>query len=120
MTDDRSVQDELEGFFAAARAKRVVPDAGLEARVLAMAVAEQPAAPPRLPAAGGTGPGRFWPDLAQLLGGWRGLGGMTAAMVLGLTVGMAGAIEVPLTIGADVLDLTPVADSLFADAGGGN
>lgn len=97
MTDkDDAFLDEL---FADARADDPVPSDALRARVLADAAAAMAGEPVDAV------PGRFWPNLAALLGGWPALGGVAAAGLAGLWVGITppAAIE---TFAADMLGTT--------------
>jgi hypothetical protein len=86
MMTDRDM-DELDALFAAARSHRVAVDGDLMARVLADAAAAQPlVASPR---ARVSSRDRLTRALQDLLGGWRPLGGMVAAGLAGLWVGLA-------------------------------
>ena len=84
MTDARKT-DDLDQLFAAMRTNGAgdVPD-DLMARVLADAVREMPS--PRPAAAPGGG---FLASLSDLLGDWRGMGGLAAASCAGLWLGVA-------------------------------
>ena len=80
MTDG---DDHLEGLLRAARADRALPPGGdwlarVTGDALAQAAATRAVRPKR--------PGA---QLRALLGGWRGLGGLAAAGVAGLVIGLA-------------------------------
>ena len=110
----------LDPAFAAARAAPPEPAAGLRARVLALALAEQPQTAPR-PGNSPDMSGPFWRELASALGGWWGAGGLTTAMVVGLSIGLAGLVDLPILPQEDApLELMPQGDGLFADAAEGN
>ena len=116
MTDRGAGADRaLEALFAAARAEVPGPGQDLFDRVLALGLAAQPqpasrALPPIRAARSG------WWDALWALGGWRGLGGLSSAMALGLVVGLAGIAEIPFTDRYEALDLMPGADNPFADS----
>ncbi|MCB2115096.1 MAG: dihydroorotate dehydrogenase [Rhodobacteraceae bacterium] len=115
---------ELEGLFRAARALSPAPSGALMARVLADAEAARPRpAPDPTPVSGVAAPS--W--IAQLLGGWRGLGGLATAGAAGLWIGYAGLADTALMQGglidaeaAVTVDLMPSAEgvTLLAGAGG--
>ena len=78
--------DHLEGLFRAARADRAVPpDEDWLARVTGDALAEAAAARVARPPV----PRGLASQLRALLGGWRGLGGLAAARVAGLVIGLS-------------------------------
>lgn len=87
MADDRQkkAEDNLDALFAEAR--RVGPGADLVARVLADAetVQREVARTPQRPKRAGVL--RRPPSWIAALGGWGGLGGVTAAGLVGLAVG---------------------------------
>ena len=96
---DRDDDMMLEACFAAARARDVQPSATLLARVSADAGMVQAAF---LEPAGAVRPGRDETTGAPgalaavlgVLGGWRALGGMIAATLAGVWIGMNGALPV--------------------------
>lgn len=114
--------DDLDTLFAMARAAPPVPSDALMARVLADAVAHQPAprpvAAPRvaLPALGG-----MWHRLADLFGGAGALAGMGGAAVAGLVLGFVqpeGLSALSDTVLGGALDsvaLMPSVDPLFSE-----
>lgn len=87
MADDRRKDGDtgLDALFAEAR--RVTPDDDLVARVLADARAAQDAAAPAMATPRRGGMFRHPPSWIAALGGWGGLGGVTAAGIVGLAVG---------------------------------
>lgn len=78
---------ELEALFRAARQAPPEPDAGFLATLEQDALRELARAPVPTP--------RFGFDLSGLLGGWRGMGGLAAAAVTGLWIGIAPPSGVP-------------------------
>lgn len=80
MTDDKD--DMLNDIFATARAQTPKPDDLLMARVLADA-ARVSAPVPTISRPG------FWARLSDTLGGWPAIGGLAAATVAGVWVGVA-------------------------------
>lgn len=84
----------LDALFDAARAPAAPSDA-LLARVLADAaavqaeIAPQAPGPSHDPAAGPELTGSVWAEIRAGLGGWLGLGGLAAAGLAGLTLGVA-------------------------------
>jgi hypothetical protein len=120
--------DDLDILFAAARAERPEPSEALMARVLADALANQPApvraapAPVIAPAAPQRGP---LAALADLFGGFGALAGMGAAAVAGVFIGFvqpdgltALSDAVSYTVLGGTLEsvaLMPSVDPLFAE-----
>ncbi len=89
MTDLDRDDQLLEGFFRAAREARPVPSATLMARIHADAEAEMPRAPEPAPSARPTNGGVLsW--FGTAFGGWRGIGGLATATVVGLWLGYSG------------------------------
>ncbi len=88
---------ELDDLFAAARAAPPAPSDALMARVMADAMAHQPAARPAQAAPELAAPARivpprrrpFWEPLAAIFGGTGALVGMGGAAVTGLFIGLA-------------------------------
>lgn len=80
MTDQRD--DMLDDIFAQARAQAPQPGDALMARVLEGAV--PPASPAHCPRRQG-----LWARLSDSLGGWPALGGLAAATVAGVWIGIA-------------------------------
>jgi hypothetical protein len=104
----------LETLFAATRSHAPEPPQALADRVMVAALAEQPHR--TLPLAAPLAKASFWDDMARAIGGWRGAGGLGTAMVLGLFIGLSGALDTPLYgTTVEVVDLMPGADALFAD-----
>ena len=131
MTDrrqDPSDDDDLELYFAAARRETPAPSAAFMARVLADAAAAQarmgPArlGPARLGddrAAVVAGPGGIWAQLRAMLGGWPAQGGLVAAGLTGLALGLA-APTAPAVLGdLAALALGQPADTYLVDLGPG-
>lgn len=113
MADD----DDLDPLFAAAR-RQDAPSADLQARVLAAAIAMQPvpaAAPPEASTdrpAHGRG---FLQEVWQALGGWRAVGGLSAAMLVGFWLGLSDPSGLLGQLGvADSVELMPGTDDVFA------
>lgn len=131
--------DDLEPWFAAARAQAPRPEAGMMARLMADAeavaaartapVATAPGGaaplPPLLPSAPARSPVRpsvrrhGRPRLVSGLGGWKAVAGLLAAGVAGVWIGLAvpemvGRLS-PLTSSTDTLDLLAAADSYFEE-----
>ena len=78
--------DMLDDLFAKVSAERATPDDALLARVLAdAAVVQAGFAAPR-PAAPARG---LWGRMMDTIGGWPSLGGLTAATVAGVWIGVA-------------------------------
>lgn len=121
----------VDDLLAAARAARPLPSDALMARVLADAMAEQPAAglslaeAPLAPARVGAGPGRaalrLWQRLVWALGGAGALAGMGTAAVAGLYIGFAqpggvgGLDEVMLGAPLETVELIPGIDALLME-----
>ncbi len=119
MTEDET---ELALFFADAQKHAPIPDAKLVARVLSDAntVQGQPQPESALPKPG------FWAPLrhiADLLGGWGVVAGLSAAAVAGVWIGYTGSAGLGavtadfLTLGAEyeLDDMTPSIDLLLAE-----
>ena len=125
-------EEDLDSLFTAARAAPPAPSDALMARVMADALAQQPA-PPRptgmqAPAPQGLGSqrggsqagGSLWGALTGLFGGAGALAGMGGAAVAGLFIGLAQpALLVSLSdayLGGtlDSVALIPSVDALFA------
>lgn len=119
MTDNDARDDALlETAFAPARADPPLPAADLAARVLGLALAEQPRRAGGMPALPEARSDSVWRDIAALLGGWRGAGGLTMVMLAGFAVGLGGVVDLPVYSGADApLELMPGSDGSFAAAG---
>lgn len=94
MTDD-----DLDGFFAAARREAGPLPAGLAARMQADAARVQAEIAAAVPSGGRARPG-LWQELRAALGGWAGLGGLATAGVAGVWLGLA-----PPALLPDPLDL---------------
>lgn len=124
--------EDLEPWFAAARAQAPQPGAGLMARLMADADAVAAARPapvasggasrlPALPAAPARSPARRRgrSRLVSGLGGWKAVAGLMAAGVAGVWIGLAVPDAVgrlsPLASSADTLDLLAAADSYFEE-----
>lgn len=82
-SDRRRLDEELELWFAAARADAPVPSDALLARVLADAEALRPHRPAERQPTGG------WAEVWRTLGGWPTAAGLAAAGVAGLWIGTA-------------------------------
>ena len=97
-------QKDLDAIFAAAR-DLPEPSADLMARVLADAAAVQAerAEPQILPYAStaSASPG-FWAEIRTGLGGWLGLGGLAAAGLAGLALGVALPAELDVLAGGQI------------------
>ncbi|MEY4983318.1 MAG: hypothetical protein RIR62_1584 [Pseudomonadota bacterium] len=120
-------QEDLDSLFTAARAAPPAPSDALMARVMADALAQQPARPrPAMPQAPAPRQGRgslwgsLWGALTGLFGGAGAVAGMGGAAVAGLFIGLAQpALLVSLSdayLGGtlDSVALIPSVDALFA------
>lgn len=93
--------DELEGFFAAARAAGPAPSDALMARVLADADAAQPRAPATLPMPETVPLWRRWlAALSGAVGGGAMVTGLASAAVAGVFIGYAGPVTSDWLAGA--------------------
>ena len=113
MTDMLDDDDELERMFGAARRTAAEPSQDLAARILALAEAEQPAAP--RPVAAMPTPVRQsgLSDLLSLIGGWRAAGGLSTVMALGFIIGFAGPLQLSAaSTASEQVDLMPGAEML--------
>ena len=82
MNDDKLTDEEMDALFEAARDSQMAPSPDWLARVSADAVRElQQTRPVPAPS--------IWEQLSDLLGGWRGFGGMAVASAAGLWIGIA-------------------------------
>jgi hypothetical protein len=122
MTEDRD--DELEAFFAAARAAPPALPGGLRAAVLADAGAELARRRPPVPAAGGWSGWSVLAGLVRLIGpgAW---GGVVAAGLAGLSLGWVQSERVAALGGAlwqaesgETLELFPSFESMLEDGDG--
>lgn len=106
----------VDAALASLRANPPQPSSELFDKVLARALAEQPALDG--PTAGSeavASPG-FWAEILGVFGGWRGAGGLTTAMLVGLVIGLSGAVQLPLYDAAsETLDLMPGGTEIFAE-----
>ena len=103
MTDkSRDFIDDLLGDVR--HADLAVPD-DLMARVLADAAAQMPAAPRT----------RFWHDLNEMIGGLPAWGGLVAAGVTGLWIGIAPPAVVANYTSADVVSVGLFAEDVWID-----
>ena len=84
MTMTNPNDDRLDDLFTQARATTPVPSNDLMARVLADADAMQPQKP-----AGASAPMGLWARMLDAVGGWPAMGGLAAATVAGIWVGVA-------------------------------
>jgi len=77
--------ENLEDFFSAAKTVQVMPDTALMARILqdAAVVQAEIQAPQPMPETS------LWADFVEMLGGWRGVSGLTACACAGLWFGFA-------------------------------
>jgi hypothetical protein len=113
MTRNTETDASLDALFAQARED--APDAALMARVLADGAAVQSAATaPVVPSA----PRQGWlAGVVQALGGWAPVGGVTAAGLMGLSMGLYAPEAVAGLIGADSLGLEVISYSVTPDMG---
>lgn len=112
--DDRMLDD----LFAQARAQAPQPDDALMARVLADA-AEQ-SAPVSSPVSSPIHQPGFWARLSDALGGWPALGGLAAATVAGVWVGIAppaGVEDLAASLIGDTVSVTLLSPDTIFDAG---
>lgn len=115
---------ELDDLFAAARAAPPAPSDALMARVVADALANQPAARPETAAPARRLPSRrapLWEPLAAIFGGTGALVGIGGAAVTGLFIGLAQPAAI-LSLSdtyfagtADSVALLPSVDALFSE-----
>lgn len=115
MTDD-----DLDQFFAAARADAPRPGAALQARVIAEAEALVPGLVQSAPHKAAPRPG-LWSALAALFGGSGVLAGMATATIAGFWIGFAqpvqlGAMSAVLTGTSAEIDMMPGLDALLDEA----
>lgn len=104
--------DPLDDLFAQARAVPTPVPAGLIDRVLADAASVQASmAPEQEPLAQNIG---LWPRFMAMIGGWPAVGGLAAATVAGIWIGVAPPASVE-DFTADLAGDT-VSISLFSDA----
>ena len=81
----------LDAFFAEARGRAPDPSPALVARVLADAEAEQARiVRSAAPGAARSGLGSAWRGVLDMLGGWGGIGGLAAAGITGIWIGVSG------------------------------
>ncbi|MEX5727149.1 hypothetical protein Ga0609869_000502 [Rhodovulum iodosum] len=116
MTDDPSLESDLDRMFRAARADAPEPSAALMARILADAEAERPRARQVVPRRRRRLRSAAMSALAGL-GGWPALGGLATAGLAGLWIGYSAPAELETltagwlgTQGYDLVDLVPTAD----------
>lgn len=112
---DRLTDSELETLFAQVRSAPAEPGQDAMARILAAAGA--PPAPQPAPGSGGDAWDR---GLFTLLGGWFGMGGLAAATLAGLWIGImppagvgelaAGVLGGPVSLDASVEDILLAAE----------
>lgn len=89
MTDERNDRDDdtrLEAFFAAARSEALEPSADLLARIALDAQDQQRAVPQIGVAAPRRARSR---QLFEMLGGWPAIGGLVAATMAGIWIGVS-------------------------------
>ncbi|MEX3014619.1 hypothetical protein [Gymnodinialimonas hymeniacidonis] len=104
----------LDALFAEAKAE--VPDDALMARVLADAHAVQ--AERERPVTTPVAPQRGWlARIAEGLGGWGAFGGVTAAGVMGLAIGLFSPDAVSDLVGTEVFGLEAVSYEITPDMG---
>lgn len=113
---DRLSDSELETLFAQVRAAPAEPGQDAMARILA-AAGTPPPAPLPAPGSGGDAGDR---GLFTLLGGWLGMGGLAAATLAGLWIGImppagvgdlaAGVLGGPVSLDASVEDILLAAE----------
>lgn len=108
--DDRMLDD----LFAQARAQTPQPDDALMARVLADAAAQSASVSSPIHQPG------FWARLSDALGGWPALGGLAAATVAGVWVGIAppaGVEDLAASLIGDTVSVTLLSPDTIFDAG---
>jgi hypothetical protein len=113
---DHKNERAVDAAFASLRANPPRPSSELFDKVLARALAEQPVLEgARVCAEAEALPG-FWAEVLGIFGGWRGAGGLTTAMVVGLVIGLSGTVQLPIYEATDeVLDLMPGGTEIFAE-----
>ncbi|WP_373636722.1 hypothetical protein [Yoonia sp. BS5-3] len=115
MTDPKN--DMLDDLFAEARAIAPEPSDGLMARVLADAAGAQVAAPMPAPVPAKSG---LFAGLLDLVGGWPSVGGLVAATITGVWVGIAPPASIEdftATAFGDTVTIGVFADDLDFDIG---
>ncbi len=85
MQDRENAMDDLDALFGAARARPTVPSDALMGRVMADALALQPA--PRAVVAPPPPPQGLWRGVIDFFGGFGALAGMGSAAAAGLFIG---------------------------------
>ncbi|MEM6759358.1 MAG: hypothetical protein AAF601_07740 [Pseudomonadota bacterium] len=106
MTQKRSPDDWIDGLLDdIARTPVDQPSTDLMARILADALAEQPAP-------GGVASSRGWRKGLWALGGWASLSGLVAATVVGFAVGLGGVLDAGLL----AIDASWTESSYYQDA----
>ena len=108
--DDRMLDD----LFAQARAQAPQPSDALMARVLADAAAQS------TPVRSSVRQPGFWARLSDTLGGWPALGGLAAATVAGVWVGIAPPASVEdlaASLIGDTVSVTLLSPDTIFDAG---
>lgn len=122
MRERHSDDDGLEALFEAARRGAPAPSRALMERIAADALREMPRETPGARAAGPALRSR----LAEVFGGWQGLGGLAAASAAGLWIGYAGLADpVGLVVGdgadaVETVELMPGAEVFAMAAAEGN
>lgn len=108
MTDQGKALEtgDLDDLLAQARANPPVPNPDLLARVQADALAQQPRAPARAPAA----PRSWLPEWLLALGGWPTAAGLGAVALTGVLIGFA-----PPDALSETLGIWLYGDSLWLD-----
>ena len=113
MTRNTETDAGLDELFALARDD--APDAALMARVLADGAAEQSAAAAPVVY---SAPRQSWfADVVQALGGWAPVSGVTAAGIMGLSMGLYAPEAVAGLVGADSLGIEVISYSVTPDLG---
>ena len=116
MRDD----DDLDAFFAAARRHPADPSPDFMARLLADAATAQAGAGdarPSLVPRPALSPGGLWRQLREMLGGWPAQGGLAAAGLAGLALGLALPLDGALMTDLTALALGQPADTYLVDPG---
>ncbi|MDA7426385.1 hypothetical protein [Thalassococcus lentus] len=102
---------ELDDLFAAAKQTPAMPDQGFLARLEADALAQMPAPALRVRQS-------LWQQISEVIGGWKGIGGLATACAAGLWLGISppSGIETLIieAMGGETLNVDPLSSFDFA------
>lgn len=113
---DHDNERAVDAAFASLRANPPHPSSELFDKVLARALAEQPVFGGAKDCAEAVALPGFWAEVLGIFGGWRGAGGLTTAMLVGLVIGLSGTVQLPIyEVTGEMLDLMPGGTEIFAE-----